>query len=186
MNRSFQEMLQNRLKEVSPRRLRQPHTAQAAVLIAILERNNHPHFLLMRRSQQVATHKGQISFPGGLREASDVSLRNTAVRETSEELGIESRHIQVVGRFHDYLAVTDFLVRPFVGFLPRESKFSPQPREVEYLLEVPLAFFRDTQPEIRIYNFRGRNQNVYYYHFQNDTIWGLTARIIRDFLQILD
>jgi 8-oxo-dGTP pyrophosphatase MutT (NUDIX family) len=182
----FEQKVAGLLDQLEPRRLQGSSNAKdAAVLISIVFRSGSPRFLLTRRSEQVATHKGQISFPGGLREPDDRDLRETALRETSEEIGAAPETVRLLGEFHDYVAITEHLVRPYVGVLPAEEKYSPQTDEVDYLLEVPVEFFLETEPVVEQRLVRGRVQPVFYFDYQGDTVWGLTARIIKDFLDLL-
>lgn len=179
----------NRIREqlngLEVRRLDGPSSRQAAVLMAVVVRSEHPHFLLTRRTQTVATHKGQISFPGGVREYEDTTLVDTALREAHEEIGVEREQVNVLGEFHDYLAVTDHLVRPVVGLVSPEATFRPQQDEVQYLLEIPFAFFRETTPSVERRFRKGEFHNVYSYDFNGENVWGLTARMIKEFLDVL-
>jgi len=177
--------VEKRLRALRPQRLDDQYSGEAAVLMGIVERDEQPLFLLTRRTEEVATHKGQISFPGGIRASRDVSSSDTALRETREELGINPHSIQVVGEFHEYLAVTDHRVRCIVGYVSSEVDYRPQEREVAYVLEVPLEFFIETKPRVEQRFRQGRVQNVYFYDFNGETIWGLTARIIKDFVEFV-
>jgi 8-oxo-dGTP pyrophosphatase MutT (NUDIX family) len=155
---------------------------EAAVLIPVFEREGEPHFLLTRRTEEVETHKGQISFPGGMREENE-PLQRTAIRETFEEVGIPEARIEILGRFHDYLSSTGFLVTPFAGFLTEPIETIPQAREVAEVLTVPFRVFLDPGLlRVETVMRSGRQLDVYYYTFGANLIWGLTARIIRDFL----
>ena len=158
---------------------------KAAVLMPIVESDTRPAFLLTKRTETVATHKGQISFPGGIREAEDTSLLQTALRETQEEVGVAAGHIDIVGQFHDYLAVTDWLVVPFVGFVRGRPTLNPNPDEVERVLRIPLDFFQTRRPRVQTRKRKGRPISVYYYDYQDEVVWGLTARIIKDFMDLL-
>lgn len=184
--KSFKDEVRSKLQELTPRSLEDDAIGEAAVLISILVEGNLPKFLLTRRTQNVTTHKGQISFPGGGRHAEDQSLLETAVRETKEELGISPDSLEVTGRFHDYLAVTGIRVCSYVGFLPPQPDFEPDPLEVAYLLKVPLRFFQESQPVVRRYQRLGRERDVFFYDYEGEEVWGLTAEIIRDFLHFLD
>ncbi len=155
---------------------------EAAVLMPVFERGGEPHFLLTRRTEEVETHKGQISFPGGMREGNEPLLR-TAIRETYEEIGIEESKIELLGRFRDYLSITGFLVTPFAGYLTEPIETIPQAREVAEILTVPFRVFLDpallrVERNIRL----GQPLDVYHFTYGPHVIWGLTARIIRDFL----
>jgi 8-oxo-dGTP pyrophosphatase MutT (NUDIX family) len=162
-----------------------PASPEAAVLIGLRYFSQEPVFVLTRRTESVATHKGQISFPGGVRESRDRSLVETALRETEEEVGIAAAQIRVLGEFHEYEAVTGLPVRPVVGVYPEESRYRPQQEEVAYMLEVPVRFFRDVEPRVEQRTVRGAVHDVYYYDFAGEIIWGLTARMIRDFIREL-
>ena len=162
-----------------------PYVREAAVLMPIFERGGVPHFLLTKRTELVETHKGQISFPGGMREANE-DLEQTALRETFEEVGIESNRISILGRFHDYLSVTDYRVSPYAAYICTPFSTKPQIREVAEILEVPFSVFTDPS-RLRIERARrhGSTVDVYYFSFGAHQIWGLTARIIKDFIDEL-
>ncbi len=176
------ERIRARLSSLVPRTLDEDYLSEAAVLMPVFERDGIPHFLLTRRTQEVQTHKGQISFPGGMRDG-DETLETTALRETFEEVGIEKRQIEILGRYHDYLSSTDNRVTPFAGYIAGPFVPKPQVTEVAEVLYVPFHIFTDparlrTERWIR----RGREIDVYFYRYGLHEIWGLTARIIRDFL----
>ncbi len=151
----------------------------------ILEKDGSASFLLTKRTHSVRTHKGQISFPGGLSEENDESLMATALRETEEEIGLPPSDVEIVGRFHDYLAITEWLVAPFVGLVRPSASLSPNPGEVEKLLEIPLDFFVQTEPRVERQERLGRVRPIYFYDFDGEVVWGLTAAIIRDFVTLL-
>lgn len=178
------QRIQDRLRKTPLRRLKEGYVAKAAVLMSVVERSQGLGFLLTQRSQTVATHKGHVSFPGGYREGEE-SLQQTALRETEEELGISPHQVQLLGSFHEYLAVTGALVRPYVGVLQGDWRLSPNPQEVDSVFEVPMDFFRTTHPLTRPYQGRGSGR-IHYWDFEGRTIWGLTAAIIKDFLELID
>ncbi|HSR68764.1 MAG TPA: CoA pyrophosphatase [Acidobacteriota bacterium] len=179
------ERIEERLTHLSPRRLALQDRPRAAVLMPVFQRAGQPHFLLTQRTETVATHKGQVSFPGGYREGGE-RLRRTALRETEEEVGIASEKVRLLGPFHEYMAVTDTLVRPYVGFLRDPWQAAPNPGEVARILEVPFHFFTENPPRSQRYRRQGRSRRVYFWDWQDDTqIWGLTAAIIKDFLDCL-
>ncbi len=174
--------IRGRLASLKPRTHVEGFSRQAAVLMPVFERGGEPHFLLTRRTEEVETHKGQISFPGGMREGNEPLLR-TAIRETYEEVGIAEAKIELLGSFHDYLSSTGFLVTPFAGYLTEPIETIPQAREVAEILTVPFRVFLDpgrlrVERIIRL----GNPMDVYYFSHGRHVIWGLTARIIRDFL----
>jgi 8-oxo-dGTP pyrophosphatase MutT (NUDIX family) len=181
----LRDQIRKALAQSSPRHAIAGYKRQAAVLMAIFERDAAPHFLLTRRTNEVRTHKGQISFPGGMRLHGE-SLQETALRETHEEVGIDKGRIEILGRFHDYLSINGDLVAPFAGLIAGRFTVVPQQSEVAEVLSVPFGVFADpsrlctkTMPRA------GTLIEVYYYRYESHEIWGLTAHIIKDFLEAL-
>lgn len=164
-----------------------PPLPPAGVLLILHERPAGPHIIFQKRTDSVRDHKGQISFPGGATDPEDESVLQTALRETHEEIGVDPSDIEVFGQLDDMATISNFLVTPFVGWLqryPYDWKFSDH--EVAYLLEVPLAHLRDPRnlvPDRRVIN--GREYEFQSYQFGNDLIWGATARMLGNFLDIL-
>lgn len=160
----------------------------AAVLLLIYELNGEPHTVFTLRTDLVETHKGQISFPGGAADPDDDDLRLTALRETHEELGVRPEDVEVIGHLDDWVSITGFLVRPYVGFVRRPGPypFQPNEHEVAEVIEVPLSHLMDDRnvtEEVRQYD--GRDVQMYSFVFNNHVIWGLTARILKQFLDLL-
>ena len=161
------------------------YTREAAVLMPIFEKEGEPHFLLTRRTHEVQTHKGQISFPGGMREG-DEDFEKTALRETFEEVGIDAGQIDILGRFHEFLSSTEYRVVPFAGFLDGPFTTIPQTREVAEILTVPFRIFLDpSRLRTEQMSWLGITRDVYFYTYGVHEIWGLTARIIKEFLEDL-
>jgi 8-oxo-dGTP pyrophosphatase MutT (NUDIX family) len=157
----------------------------SAVLIPIFYKNGEPHLLLTLRTETVASHKGQISFPGGTRENGDRDLLATALRETFEEVGIRPVDVEVLGELDDLLAVTNFVVTPFVGVFPYPYDFRVSHDEIAELIEIPLSFFVDPRNRrAEEWLYRGRNATVYFYDYGKYTVWGLTARILKGFVDL--
>ncbi len=179
------ERIQERLTRMHSRRLTGGFEREAAVLMPIFERGGEPCFLLTRRTEEVATHKGQISFPGGMRQANE-SLPETALRETFEEVGIERGRIEILGRFHDYISINESLVAPFPAYIRGDFETVPQRSEVAEVLEVPFAIFQDpSRQRVERMLRSGVMSDVYFFRYESHEIWGLTARIIKDFLEAL-
>jgi len=178
------DQIQNTLSSLKRREITSGFSRESAVLIPIFERQGELHFLLTRRTDEVETHKGQISFPGGMRDAGE-PLKQTALRETYEEVGL--KNVTILGRFHDYVSITDFRVTPYVGLLPDSFKIKAHPAEVAEVIQVPFRIFRDpanlrTERHHRV----GKMLKVYFYSYGLHTIWGLTARMIKEFLEEVD
>jgi 8-oxo-dGTP pyrophosphatase MutT (NUDIX family) len=157
----------------------------SAVLIPIFYKNGEPHLLLTLRTETVASHKGQISFPGGTRENNDRDLLATALRETFEEVGIRPEDVEVLGELDDLLAVTNFIVTPFVGVFPYPYDFKVSHDEIAELIEIPLSFFVDPRNRrAEEWLYRGRKATVYFYDYGKYTVWGVTARILKGFVDL--
>jgi 8-oxo-dGTP pyrophosphatase MutT (NUDIX family) len=181
----LRELIRQNLAAFQPKRLTSGYARQAAVIMLIFERDGEPHFLLTRRTEEVSTHKGQISFPGGMLQAGE-NLEQAALRETFEEVGITPDRIDILGRFHDYISITSHLVAPFAGYIGGTFATVPQRTEVAEVLQVPFAVFADpsrlrTEPMF----LSGKMRDVYFYRYEPYEIWGLTAHIIKDFFDAL-
>ena len=157
----------------------------AGVLIPLFEKSGNVNVLLTLRTNTVASHKGQISFPGGGSESGDVDIRATALRETFEEVGIEPSSVEVLGELDDVMAVSNHVVTPVVGVIPFPYKYKISAEEIEEVIEAPLAFFMDTSNcRIETRPYRGQEVPVYFYQYEQHNVWGLTAYILREFLEI--
>jgi 8-oxo-dGTP pyrophosphatase MutT (NUDIX family) len=172
-----------------PRRIQPEGRPEAAVLLLVYEVHGEPHILFTLRTHLVETHKGQISFPGGAADPEDDDLRLTALRETYEELGVRPDDVEVVGQLDDSPSISGFMVTPYVGFIrgPVPYPFRPNHHEVAELIEVPLSHLMDranVTEEVR--HIDGRDLVMYSYLFRGHVIWGLTARILKQFLDLLE
>jgi 8-oxo-dGTP pyrophosphatase MutT (NUDIX family) len=156
---------------------------ESAVLAPLFMREGVPCALFTRRPMTLRTHAGQISFPGGGRDAADATLLHTALRETHEELGIPPDRVEVLGMLDEIPTITEYRITPFVGVIPGDFKYVPS-FEVEEVIEVPLAHLLD--PAIHRterWQVLGEERDVYFYDYGPHHIWGATARILRTFLQ---
>jgi len=169
---------------VQPRVISDPSLAQAAVLMPFFESGTELTLLFTRRTETLRYHKGQISFPGGAQHGGE-SLETTALREAEEEIDLHPRDVEILGRLHEYLSSSEYRVTPFVAVVSGDSRFVPNPDEVAYLLRVPLRFFLENEPECRIMERRGQKMSVYFYTYGTEVIWGLTARIVKEFVDVL-
>jgi 8-oxo-dGTP pyrophosphatase MutT (NUDIX family) len=159
----------------------QTAAVEAAVLLPIIFRGE-PTILFTQRTAHLARHSGQVSFPGGRSEASDLSPLETALRETKEETGIDASFVSVAGYLPRYRTGTGFDISPVVGVLSDGFTLAPNPDEVAEAFEAPLSFFLDPanrRKETRIWG--GRERSFYVFTPQGRTIWGATAAILVDF-----
>ncbi len=157
----------------------------AAVMILLYERDGEEHILFQVRSQHVEHHKGEISFPGGAKDLEDESLLITALREVEEEIGVAREHVEVFGRFGDRTTRSRFLMTSFVGAIthPAPYAFQIAGHEVDELLEVPLRHLLDPI-SIEIAQTES-GQEMRSFRFGEHLIYGVTARVLSDFLDIV-
>ena len=152
----------------------------AAVLIPVIARAT-PTLLFTRRTEQLARHSGQISFPGGRREPGDFSPAQTALRETMEETGIAPDLVSIAGFLPRYLTGTGFDISPVVGVVSPGFTLAPDAREVAEIFEVELAFFLDSANAKEISrDMAGRTRLVHVFEPQGYYIWGITAALLSD------
>ena len=153
----------------------------AAVLIPVIAREE-PSILFTRRTEHLARHSGQISFPGGRREAGDLSAVETALRETMEETGISPAFVSIAGFLPRYLTGTGFDITPVVGVVAPGFALVPDTEEVAEIFEVKLAFFLDPANAGEISReMAGRSRRVHVFQPDGHYIWGITAALLFDF-----
>jgi 8-oxo-dGTP pyrophosphatase MutT (NUDIX family) len=150
----------------------------AAVLVPLVRRAN-PTVLFTRRTEHLARHAGQVSFPGGRLQDDDSSLVITALRETREEIGIDPAMVAVAGFLDSYETGTGFAILPVIGILEEGFSLIPNPEEVAEIFEVPLAFLlAPANCERGTGEWQGRNRAFYAFRYKQHYIWGATAGII--------
>lgn len=163
-----------------------PAMTCAAVLIPLLHKEGEWCVLVTQRSKTVAHHKGQISFPGGACEPDDADLVTTALRETLEEVGVPPEAVEVLGALDDFPTVTSFVVTPFVGIIPYPFDYRLNQHEVVAAVEVPLSFLRDpANLRVEQREYAGRVHDVHFWDYGSYTIWGVTAWILKSFLDLV-
>lgn len=159
---------------------------EAAVLVPLYVRDRQLFVLFTKRTETVEHHKGQISFPGGVKENGDSTLWHTAIRETEEEVGIPADQAKLLGVLPKVVTVTGFEVSPFVGAIPYPVEFKPAAGEVEAVLEIPVTYLIDPKVvEYRNVKWKGRNVETLVYNYSGHAIWGATAHILADLLEVL-
>lgn len=154
-----------------------PRRADAAVLLAITQ-EEQPRVLLTRRASHMRHHAGEVSFPGGRREAGDTSNIVVALREAFEETGLNPFQVELLGELPSQRAKSGMWVKPIVGLIPPDVILVPQPDEIERIFYVELMQIIKAQP--LPYPVQLNQQQYYMPSFQldNEIIWGLTARIL--------
>ena len=163
--------------------------ALASVLIPIVMRDQ-PTVLLTQRASHLASHSGQIAFPGGKVDASDADAVATALRETYEEVGLESASIEVLGTLPDYVTGSAFIVTPVVALVVPEARIAANPQEVAHVFEVPLAFLMNpAHHRCHQLDLEGINRQWYSMPYAEGGeewfIWGATAGMLRNFYRFL-
>ncbi len=151
----------------------------AAVLVPIVQREPEMTVIFTQRTTHLKAHSGQVSFPGGRAEPQDPTPEFTVLREAQEEIGLPMERVEVLARLPDYLTRTGFRVTPVVGLLQPPLDLRPDPREVDEVFEVPLAFLLDPKNhERRTRELQGRTVGYYAMQFGSRTIWGATAGML--------
>lgn len=166
--------------DLNPHLPREPARAlvPAAVLVPIVRREA-PTVLFTQRTENLARHAGQVSFPGGSLHVDDASLVATALRETQEETGIAPPLVSIGGFLEPYETGTGFAILPVIGILEEGFSLIPNPDEVAEIFEVPLAFLLDPANCARQSgDWQGRRREFYLFSWKQHCIWGATAAIL--------
>ena len=158
----------------------------AAVLVPVINQSGGPTLLFTRRTAHLHDHAGQISFPGGRADQGDADRIATALRETEEEIGLDRRHIEILGSLPDYDILTGFRVTPIVGWVEPPFEIRTDPFEVAQVFEVPLAFFLEPGNHRRHNDVvKGRVRHYYSMPYAEHNIWGATAGMVYSLYQVL-
>ncbi len=160
----------------------------AAVNILLYLKDDQWFFpLMVRTSNENDKHSGQISLPGGSREKSDHTFEQTAIRETSEEMGIDKHYVRIIREMTPiYIPPSNFYVRPFISYTKKNPKFFLQETEALELIEFPIESILSlsTQPKLKVLP-SSRGVEVPFIDFNGYIIWGATSMILSEFSQLL-
>ncbi|HEK84917.1 MAG: NUDIX hydrolase [Candidatus Saccharicenans sp.] len=159
---------------------------KAAILLLFYPKGNDLFLVLIRRSATVRHHQNQISFPGGQIEKGE-SYEAAAIREAREELGVEIDNQEVVGQLTPlYVQASNYCIFPVVAVTPKTPNFKPGAEEVAEIIEVPLKHLLDPRNlAFEIRSIRGQSALVPYFAYNQHQIWGATAMILSELLDIL-
>jgi peroxisomal coenzyme A diphosphatase NUDT7 len=196
----------NQIREHTPTILGSKEYSKYAVLLPLVEVDDEIHVLFEVRSLQMRRQPGEICFPGGRIDKADKSEQAAAVRETTEELGIGSEQIADVYPLDYLVSPFGMMIFPFVGFIKNDEKIKPNQSEVDEVFTVPISFFIEKEPSIHYvnvqvkpdkkfpldliaggenYNWRTSKIDEYFYQYEDKVIWGLTAKILSHFIELI-
>ena len=183
-----------KLKLFQPKKLDIPELKKSAILIPIYPKAKSFQILMTARSKKLNHHRGEMSFPGGKFDPStDITLKDTALRETYEEIGINTRNIEIMGSLDDFPTFTGYTIRPFIGAIKNheETDFKINHNEVSDLVKIPIEFLvrENLFTEIPFFNKSGKKILVLSFNYLDSitkkqfTIWGASAHILTRFLK---
>lgn len=197
--------VKNKLKNYNHSILGAKKSLNSAILVPLVEIDGALHLVFEVRSQNLNSQPGDISFPGGKIDPEDSSPLAAAKREVYEELGVEAADIDIITELDLFVSPYGVIIHNFLGKINDISKIKPSPDEVEDVLIVPLQFFKDTKPlefngsftvdreefpfhlipQGRNYKFKSAQSSTLFWIYGDHTIWGFTASIVMNLLELL-
>ncbi len=184
--RAMKQRLRQALSQRQKRHIVDASGMPSAVLLPIYYKQGQYYILFTKRTGKVKEHRDQISFPGGAYQDGDRTLVDTALRECAEEIGLMANRVEVLGELDDTVTrTTGYIISPFVAIIPWPYPFKVDQWETEEIIEVPISALLDkssVRQETEIID--GETVTSYFYHYQGRIIWGATARILNQFLDI--
>jgi len=202
----FLDKIKNELNQNQPLFIGEDTAMRYAVLIPLVQVNEEWHILFEVRAMTMRSQPGDISFPGGRIDPADASPQDAAVREAHEELGIDQANIHVLGQLSPYITSSAFVVYPFVATIDQHQTNHISKQEVEEIFTIPVQWLIDHEPYMHNvpvqpmpptdfpydkiangsqYQWRARMMEEWFYEYGNYTIWGLTARILKHFIETI-
>ncbi|MCL6272010.1 CoA pyrophosphatase [Sansalvadorimonas sp. 2012CJ34-2] len=176
--------IRQQLSSHTPRRL-DVEAPEAAVLIALTRHERDPEIVFTRRCGHLNTHGGEVAFPGGKRDPEDKSLLQTALRESHEEIGLPTSQVDFLGTTGDVISRFGIKVTPYVGVIDPDVELVANPHELDRIFRVPVSFFLESG-SVRTdkLSYRHMTFHVPAWQFGEYQIWGLTAIMLVEFLNI--
>lgn len=162
---------------------------KSGVLLLFYQDHGSVYFPLIKRPHYPGVHSGQVGFPGGKMEPSDPDILFTALREAEEEIGINASKVEVLGQLSDlYIPTSNFLVSPVIGFVPEKPSFIPEQREVARIIatEVISLFHPEVRKQTQLAVGGGMYLDTPYFAVEEEIVWGATAMILSELIQVLD
>lgn len=162
----------------------------ASVLMPMIQYNNDWHILFTRRHPDLPEHSGQVSFPGGRMDDTDASPEDTALREAWEEIGLDPKDVTILGRLHEFLTITNYLVTPIVGLIPWPYRLTLSKVEVSRAFTIPVSWLSnpdnyEERPRILPAPF-APIPVIYFKSYDGEILWGATARFTLSLLHTLN
>ncbi|WP_188635515.1 CoA pyrophosphatase [Halopseudomonas pertucinogena] len=179
------DKVRSRIPEYRPRVVDTSGLAEAGVLVPVTCVNDRPEIILTLRSNNLSTHSGEVALPGGRRDPGDMDLAYTALREAHEEIGLLPDLVEVVGPLGTLVSRFGIKVTPYVGIVPDVFDLRPNEDEIQEVFRVPVSYFLEDHREMthRI-DYEGRSWYVPSYNYEGYRIWGLTALILVDLMNV--
>ena len=157
----------------------------AAVLVPLVWQDDEWHLLYTRRTDKVESHKGQVSFPGGACDDGETTPEQTALREAEEEIGVRPQDVRVLGRLANLITITYFRVTPVVGVVKWPNVFRVGEHEVARVFTIPLGWLANSSNRWQFERSDLKRALIAYHPYDGELVWGATARITVDFLNVL-
>lgn len=160
---------------------------EAGVLILLYPHNGSVFTVFIQRPDYIGVHGGQISFPGGKKELADLSIIETALRESKEEVGVDPSEIRVIGTLTPlFIPVSNTLVTPVAGWIDNRPDFNHQAEEVVFLIEGEIKrFLEPSIVKTKPFEIKGEMIDIKYFDYNGHVIWGATAMILNELLMII-
>ena len=177
--------LKHGLTQRQPRALHR--SKRAGILVPILTDGEEPTLLLTRRADTLNAHRGEVAFPGGMWEEGDEHIAATALREAEEEVGLPPGSVELIGAIDDLIAAhSDVMVTPTIGVVRQRPQWKVNPDEVARIFEIPLSALNQADGwRIEHRSWKNRTIPIYFFDFDEETLWGLSAYATLLTLQLL-
>jgi 8-oxo-dGTP pyrophosphatase MutT (NUDIX family) len=181
-----QMFLQRRLSQRQRHVMQRESLTSSAVLVPIVKNPAGLELLFTKRTDTVEHHKGQISFPGGAADETDRSPADTALRESSEEIGLDRSAVSILGIMDDLQTPSGFVVTPVVGFIEQLPPLQINSDEVAEVIFIPMElFFDDSKRHSKIIELNGSKREVYFFDVWKEPIWGATAFFVKQLVDVV-
>lgn len=181
-----QVSLERRLSQRDRHIIEAKSLKSSAVLVPIVKKPAGLELLFTKRTETVEHHKGQISFPGGAANETDRSPADTALRESSEEIGLDRSAVTILGMMDDLQTPSGFIVTPVVGFIEQLPLLTINSDEVAEVIFIPMKlFFDDRKKRSKIIELEGNKREVYFFDVWKEPVWGATAFFVKQLVDLV-